>query len=772
MAKISLKVKNENNIAGKPRVYFTSHPEDFDRYFERVAEDILALQDAAIYYTADMTEELSEENLELDLGRANLVVVPVTLKLLIEDNRAMRVDIPFAMERSIPVLPIMMESGIDIVYSRPDRFGERQYVSPVAKDTTALSYEKKLADFLGYALTSDETAKRVRAAFDAYIFLSYRKKDRMHANDLMRLIHSDPKYRDIAIWYDEFITLGESFRENISRALADSRLFALLVTPSLLEKPNFVMDEEYPAARRSGKDILPVEMVETDRGELASNYADIPDCVHADESLNERLTDMLCGIAIRENDDDPEHNYLIGLAYLNGIDVEVDRERGMELITSAAEAGCFEAMVRLYDVYDKAGDYKNELKWAERIYAYCLVEFGENHPDTLSSLNNLALAYDSSGNYEKALELIEKSYAISCKLLGEEHPDTLISLNNLALAYNSLGNYEKALELNEKVYAINCKVLGEEHPDTLTSLSNLAGAYSDIGNYHKALELNEKVYAMRCRVLGEEHPDTLNSLNNLALAYWSLGNYKKALELTKKDYTISCRVLGEEHPETLISLSNLASIYRSLGYYEKALELNEKAYAMRCRVLGEEHPHTLTSLNNLALEYKHSGNYEKAVELNEKVYATSFRVLGEEHPNTLTSLSNLASAHRSLGNYEKALELNERVYAIRCRMLGEEHPNTLTSLNNLADIYDCLGNHEKAVELNEKAYSISCSVLGEEHPDTLIILSNLAYKYLSLGNYDKTIELFEKAYFLSCKLFGKDHRRTINFKEMLDSLRG
>lgn len=50
-------------------------------------------------------------------------------------------------------------------------------------------------------------------------------------------------------------------------------------------------------------------------------------------------------IAHAENDDDPEHDYLIGLAYLDGIDVETDKERGLALITKAAEAELPEAVV-------------------------------------------------------------------------------------------------------------------------------------------------------------------------------------------------------------------------------------------------------------------------------------------------------------------------------------------------------------------------------------------------------------------------------------------
>ena len=69
------------------------------------------------------------------------------------------------------------------------------------------------------SLVSDEMAEKVRAAFDAYIFLSYRKKDRKYANELMRLIHKNDFCRDIAIWYDEYLVPGEDFNNAITEAL-------------------------------------------------------------------------------------------------------------------------------------------------------------------------------------------------------------------------------------------------------------------------------------------------------------------------------------------------------------------------------------------------------------------------------------------------------------------------------------------------------------------------------------------------------------------------
>ena len=81
-------------------------------------------------------------------------------------------------------------------------------------------------------------------------------------------------------------------------------------------------------------------------------------------------------------------------------------------------------------------------------------------------------------------------------MLGEEHPDTLTSLNNLACEYGELGEHEKALELAKKTYELRSKVLGEGDPDTLTSLNNLAYEYGKVGEHEKALELIRKVYEL------------------------------------------------------------------------------------------------------------------------------------------------------------------------------------------------------------------------------------------------------------------------------------
>ena len=51
--------------------------------------------------------------------------------------------------------------------------------------------------------------------------------------------------------------------------------------------------------------------------------------------------------------------------------------------------------------------------------------------------------------------------------LGPDHPDTLKSMNNLAISYAGLGRHAEALKLNEETLALMKAKLGPDHPDTL-----------------------------------------------------------------------------------------------------------------------------------------------------------------------------------------------------------------------------------------------------------------------------------------------------------------
>jgi WD40 repeat protein len=99
----------------------------------------------------------------------------------------------------------------------------------------------------------------------------------------------------------------------------------------------------------------------------------------------------------------------------------------------------------------------------------------------------------SNGRYNKAevsfIEVAERQK----KVLGAEHPDTLTSIANLASTYRNQGQWKEAEELEVQVIETSLRVLGEEHPDTLTSMANLASTYKSQGRGHEAARLDSQI---------------------------------------------------------------------------------------------------------------------------------------------------------------------------------------------------------------------------------------------------------------------------------------
>ena len=120
------------------------------------------------------------------------------------------------------------------------------------------------------------------------------------------------------------------------------------------------------------------------------------------------------------------------------------------------------------------------------------------------------------------------------KALGPDHPDTATTLNNLAELYRSMGDYAKAEPLYQRALKIREKALGPDHPDTATALNNLAGLYRSMGDYAKAEPLYQRALKIREKALGPDHPDTATALNNLAALYRSMGDYAKAEPLYQR----------------------------------------------------------------------------------------------------------------------------------------------------------------------------------------------------------------------------------------------
>ncbi|KAF8179769.1 hypothetical protein K438DRAFT_1842740 [Mycena galopus ATCC 62051] len=283
-------------------------------------------------------------------------------------------------------------------------------------------------------------------------------------------------------------------------------------------------------------------------------------------------------------------------------------------------------------------------------------------PEEISSLFGLfgleyADIYCYAGQSTEATKLELSTLGKRREILGDDHPDTLTAMNNLANTYRTLGQFKDAEQLELVVLEKQKKILSDEHPDTLTTMNNLANTYHSLGQFEDAEQLQVVVLEKQRKILSDEHPDTLTTMNDLGNTYDSLGQFEDAEKLQVVVLEKQRKILSDEHPDTLTAMSNLANTYYSLGRFEDAEQLEVEVLGKRRKILSDEHPRTLTVMNNLARTYHSLGRFEDAEQLQLVVLEKRRKILSDEHPHILKAMNNLARTYHSLGRFEEAEQL-------------------------------------------------------------------------------------------------------------------
>ena len=450
------------------KVFFCSTEEDRIRYFDEVSSDLFELQDnLSVWYIEGDIGQLNEEEKQAhlsDLSQMALFVVPVTGGFLKTENAARELELDFAIKQNIPVLPLLEEQGLEILFN--EVCGNLQILNKYDPDPTALPFKDKLKLFLDTVLLKDDMILKIRKAFAAYIFLSYRKKDRRYAQEVMKLIHRDPFTRDIAIWYDEFLTPGEDFNESIKEAFEKSGLFSMVVTPNLLEKSNYVMTTEYPMACEAGKTILPIAAVDIDKEALKQDYPGIPEPIEAQEGNVDLIGSLIRKALDIKKDDDPLHKFFIGLAYLSGIDMDTDHEKARTLITEAAEGECEEAYRKLVTMYEVGQgvnrDYEESASWQEKYVVLLEKKLSAEETDEdlrfkyIRAANAAAAKWRGLLRYDHCWSLLEKMMALEIADMSNHEKIAMAeSFQYAAEMANSQKEYSKARKFLEMMLEIS-----------------------------------------------------------------------------------------------------------------------------------------------------------------------------------------------------------------------------------------------------------------------------------------------------------------------------
>ncbi len=572
---IELKVKSRDGRTScrRPKVYFSAHPSDFAAYFDKLTDILLNHINCDIYYLDKDEAVYDREALGQRISEMSLVIFPVTENFLAGDNRAVDCEVREAICYGVPILPVL--AGGDVLAFNKE-VGNFEAVDMALPD-----FEERLGQYLNDTLFSGAELERVRKEFAASIFLSYRKKDISYARRLIGMLKSVPSLRDVAIWYDNYLTVGEDYHEEISQALQACDLFALLATPNLVNEDNYVCRTEYPAAIKYGKTVFAAEACPTDRGALANMYRGEYPIFSADDKaglsafIEERLKEKLDAVQ-----DTPEHKYYIGTAYYAGIFTDVNRELGVRLLSESAEAGYPPAAAKLirirrYDPDSIAAD--DIVRWGENAVKALTVEKVTDPALYETIADELVCQYIVGHNTKKAEKLIRQMMETvgSSPMRKAEYFEKYARLYfRLANALDMQGDAQGAEQNSDLACDYIEKLLQMDLADFPNDLYYLIlGTAARIGgkrgNIQKAIGAGEKAKVRFSRDAADEGETIAYAqfaVNYVSLLF-QIGKPNDALELASETEKMLLPL-----PSRDIVLDSLSLLYETVGniYYTAA----------------------------------------------------------------------------------------------------------------------------------------------------------------------------------------------------------
>ena len=254
------------------------------------------------------------------------------------------------------------------------------------------------------------------------------------------------------------------------------------------------------------------------------------------------------------------------------------------------------------------------------------------------------------GRYEEAIAVAQQVLAIRESILGD-HPDTATSLNNLARLYQAMGRYGEAEPLFQRSLSIIETQLGADHPNTATSLNNLAALYDSQGRYSEAEPLYKRSLLIREQQLGADHPDTAQSLNNLAVLNWSQDRFDQSLGFLAR---------GLEVEETNI-LANIATLTESQqrDYLSTIDSSEDLIVSLHLQHLPTKPQASATALTTIL---------RRKGRILDTLSNSLQRLRANASPEDLERLSQISQLHTQLTNLLNQVTTREQVLAIQSQI--------------------------------------------------------------------------------------------------------
>ncbi len=207
--------------------------------------------------------------------------------------------------------------------------------------------------------------------------------------------------------------------------------------------------------------------------------------------------------------------------------------------------------------------------------------------------SNAGRFYFEKKRWKEAIDLFERAHRMHLDTFGEMHPATAVTLENLGAALGiGMGRGHTAIMMYERALRIFKTTLGM-HPQTAATMTSLGAAYIEMGQNKKGLELHEQALRIYERTIGRTNHGAAQSISGISREYSKMGNFVKAEQLLLEAAGTLFMTRGFQHEETQDALEGLLLLKKALPQQQihaETLAMGEQVLEFNRRVRPANHP--------------------------------------------------------------------------------------------------------------------------------------------------------------------------------------
>lgn len=344
------------------------------------------------------------------------------------------------------------------------------------------------------------------------------------------------------------------------------------------------------------------------------------------------------------------------------------------------------------------------IKVLRELHSLYLASVGNDHPETTTSHQDLAVALGNAGKLQESIPILREALESRGRVLGSDHPLTALTARNLGNQMQMVADYTKSLELARETLRIAELNYGGTDPRALEEGIQVASLLQLVGQHARSEDLLARILAGCQAGIGERHP-----VYGKALAYFakSLSERGEKVE-SRKQYEAACKVFRANLPGSTIdladSLRSLSDVQVSLGSIQEA----ERSADACLEVLRKE---SIPDNVRIAEALMTKGNIETGrgkVDQAREYFLQSIELLestlGKSHERVATQWMAIGHADFQQGRFPEALQSYDRAFEIFAR-----NGNAIAKariLDSIASAKRHLGNREEALRDGGSALQI------------------------------------------------------------------